>query len=252
MFFFAASSAARRSPLTPPPDASPSLARKKKQPPQEAKPYKQDPEVAAMTDLVAAYQANDLVRFERVLRANAPAVRGDAFVRAHVDELRRRVRQGVVLAAARPYARVRLGFLARKLGVEVEEVEQLLVGLILDGRIQGRIDQVSFDLGLVFFLSAEGSERERSGGGRSRLGNAETPPRPPASAHPRAARVFPKPRPPDRGPLVLVSPHVSRSRAPFLPLNSLSPKNTTFVARSLDAANPEQKKNDDRRASCST
>jgi COP9 signalosome complex subunit 2 len=110
---------------------------------QEAKPYKQDPEVAAMTDLVAAYQANDLARFERVLQGNAAAVRGDSFVRAHVDELRRRVRQGVVLAAARPYARVRLGFLARKLGVEVEEVEQLLVGLILDGRIQGRIDQVS-------------------------------------------------------------------------------------------------------------
>lgn len=110
-----------------------------------------------MTDLVAAYQANDLARFERVLRANAPAVRGDAFVARHVDELRRRVRQGVVLAAARPYARVRLGYLARRLGVEVGEVEQLLVGLILDGRIQGRIDQVS--LGLMFFGGGESERR---------------------------------------------------------------------------------------------
>jgi len=110
-----------------------------------------------MTDLVAAYQANDLARFERVLRANAATLtRGDAFVRAHVGELRRRAREGVLLAAARPYARVRLAFLARKLGVGVVEVEELLVGLILDGRIQGRIDQVRQRGGVEVFVLGSG------------------------------------------------------------------------------------------------
>lgn len=37
---------------------------------QEAKPYKNDPQVLAMTDLVQAYQRNDIMGFERILRTN--------------------------------------------------------------------------------------------------------------------------------------------------------------------------------------
>lgn len=37
---------------------------------QEAKPYKNDPQVLAMTDLVQAYQRNDIKAFERILRTN--------------------------------------------------------------------------------------------------------------------------------------------------------------------------------------
>ena len=35
---------------------------------QEAKPYKNDPEVQAMTNLVEAYQQNDINDFEKILR----------------------------------------------------------------------------------------------------------------------------------------------------------------------------------------
>lgn len=37
---------------------------------QEAKPYKSDPEITAMTALVDAYQGNNIGEFERVLRTN--------------------------------------------------------------------------------------------------------------------------------------------------------------------------------------
>lgn len=37
---------------------------------QEAAPYKQDPEVLAMTNLVAAYQENNIMGFERILKTN--------------------------------------------------------------------------------------------------------------------------------------------------------------------------------------
>lgn len=45
---------------------------------QEAAPYKQDPEVLAMTNLVAAYQQNDIMGFERILKTNkcAPGPHG--------------------------------------------------------------------------------------------------------------------------------------------------------------------------------
>ena len=41
---------------------------------QEAKPYKQDPEIIAMTNLVDAYQNNNINEFERILRSNRCAV----------------------------------------------------------------------------------------------------------------------------------------------------------------------------------
>ena len=37
---------------------------------QEAKPYKQDPEVLAMTNLVEAYQQNNISEFEKILKNN--------------------------------------------------------------------------------------------------------------------------------------------------------------------------------------
>lgn len=40
---------------------------------QEARPYKQDPEVLAMTNLVAAYQGNNIREFEKILATNRSA-----------------------------------------------------------------------------------------------------------------------------------------------------------------------------------
>ena len=36
----------------------------------QSKPYKENPEIKAMTDLVRAYQSNDIKDFERILRTN--------------------------------------------------------------------------------------------------------------------------------------------------------------------------------------
>ena len=51
---------------------------------QEAAPYKQDPEVLAMTNLVAAYQENNIKGFERILKTNkcAPPEKGSAIGQA--------------------------------------------------------------------------------------------------------------------------------------------------------------------------
>ncbi len=49
----------------------------------------------------------------------------------------------VVLKAIQPYSRVRIPFIAHQLNVPAADVEQLLISLILDGRVQGRIDQVN-------------------------------------------------------------------------------------------------------------
>eukprot|EP00887_Chlorella_sp_A99_P001483 scaffold8.g1483.t1 len=48
----------------------------------------------------------------------------------------------VVLKLIQPYTRVRIPFIARQLNVPEPDVEQLLVSLILDRRVAGRINQV--------------------------------------------------------------------------------------------------------------
>ncbi|GFR39870.1 hypothetical protein Agub_g371 [Astrephomene gubernaculifera] len=110
---------------------------------QEAKPYKQDPEIVSMTNLVAAFQHNDITEFEKILRTNKRTIMDDPFIRNYVEDLLRKIRTQVLLKMIQPYTRVRIPFIAAKLNIPAPDVEQLLVSLILDGRVAGTIDQVN-------------------------------------------------------------------------------------------------------------
>lgn len=52
---------------------------------QEAKPYKNDPEILAMTNLVTAYQNNDINEFECILKQNRQNIMDDLFIREHIE-----------------------------------------------------------------------------------------------------------------------------------------------------------------------
>jgi len=55
----------------------------------------------------------------------------------------RRVRRTqVLLKVITPYTRISIAFIATELNISAPEVEQLLVALILDGQIDGHIDQI--------------------------------------------------------------------------------------------------------------
>jgi COP9 signalosome complex subunit 2 len=47
---------------------------------QEARPYRDDPEIAAMTNLVHAFQNNEIHKFERILQQNKSQIMGDEFI----------------------------------------------------------------------------------------------------------------------------------------------------------------------------
>lgn len=109
---------------------------------QEAKPYKADPEVVAMTNLVAAYQDNNINEFERVLRTNRGTILSDPFIQQYIEDLLKNIRTQVVLKVIQPYTRVRIPFISQQLNIPEADVQQLLVSLILDGKVAGTIDQV--------------------------------------------------------------------------------------------------------------
>ena len=125
---------------------------------QEAKPYKSDPEIVAMTDLVAAYQRNDIGEFERQLRSNRRQIMDDPFVRNYIEDLLKNIRTQVLLKLIRPYTRVRVAFISDELNIAAADVEALLVSLILDGRVAGHIDQVAHVLELE---APDSSKRQR-------------------------------------------------------------------------------------------
>ncbi|KAH9897943.1 PCI-domain-containing protein [Cubamyces lactineus] len=115
---------------------------------QETKPYKNDPQIKAMTDLVDAYQRREVHAAEKILRENKSTIMDDPFIKQYIGELLRSLRTQYLIDLIKPYTRLELTFLAKQLNVDHEEVEELLIGLILEGKVEGRIDQVSMRLEL--------------------------------------------------------------------------------------------------------
>jgi COP9 signalosome complex subunit 2 len=108
---------------------------------QEARPYRDDPEIVAMTNLVQAFHNNEIQSFERILRTSR--VMDDEFIREHIEDLLRTIRKQVLRRVIQPYSRISLQAIARELnGIPVPDVESLLVGLIHEGELVGQIDRV--------------------------------------------------------------------------------------------------------------
>lgn len=107
---------------------------------QETKPYKNDPQIVAMTNLVGAYQRREVHEAERILRENKATIMEDSFIRAYIDDVLKGLRTQYLIDLIKPYTRMELSFLSRQLNISTKMVEELLMSLILDGTISGRID----------------------------------------------------------------------------------------------------------------
>ena len=122
---------------------------------QETKPYKNDPRISAMTDLVDAYQQNDIHRYEVILQKNQDLL-ADPFIAENIDEVTRSLRTTGVLKLIAPYTRFSLAFIANKLNISTAEVQDIVSFLILDEKLDGKIDQ---EKGIVEVNSDPDGER---------------------------------------------------------------------------------------------
>ncbi|KAH8885661.1 signalosome subunit 2 [Thozetella sp. PMI_491] len=107
---------------------------------QETKPYVNDSRIAAMKDLVEAYQRDDIHKYEEVLQKNKDLLE-DPFIAENIDEVTRNMRTKAVIKLIAPYTRMRLGWIARQLRISEVEVQDIVGFLIVDGRVKGKIDQ---------------------------------------------------------------------------------------------------------------
>lgn len=107
---------------------------------QETKPYRNDPRIAAMTELVDAYQRDDMHRYVNVLQKNQDIL-ADPFIAENIDEVTRNMRTKAVVKLIAPYTRMKLGWIARQLKITEAEVQDILGYLIIDSKIRGKLDQ---------------------------------------------------------------------------------------------------------------
>ncbi|KAJ4298789.1 COP9/signalosome complex subunit Csn2 [Collariella sp. IMI 366227] len=107
---------------------------------QETKPYRNDPRIAAMTDLVDAYQRDDIHKYEDVLQKNRDLL-ADPFIAENIDEVTRNMRTKGVVKLIAPYTRMRLAWIADRLRISEPEAQDIVSYLIVDGRVKGRIDE---------------------------------------------------------------------------------------------------------------
>ncbi|KAK0392928.1 hypothetical protein NLU13_2422 [Sarocladium strictum] len=121
---------------------------------QETKPYKNDARISAMTELVDAYQRDDVHGYEKVLQQNQDIL-ADPFIAENIDEVTRNMRTKGVVKLIAPYTRMKLEWIARQLKISEPEVEDILGFLIVDGKINGMINQQNGTLEITSNADAE-------------------------------------------------------------------------------------------------
>ncbi|TVY36854.1 COP9 signalosome complex subunit [Lachnellula occidentalis] len=107
---------------------------------QETKPYKNDSRIAAMTELVDAYQRDDIHQYESVLKNNRDLM-SDPFIAENIDEVTRNMRTKAVQKLIAPYTRFNLAFIGKALKIPVSEVQDIIGFLIVDKKVKGKINQ---------------------------------------------------------------------------------------------------------------
>ncbi|CCJ28413.1 unnamed protein product [Pneumocystis jirovecii] len=115
---------------------------------QEMKPYKSDPQFLAMVDLMNACQKGDIQKIELILKKHHDEIMEDAFIQVYIDDILQNIRSQILVRLILPYTQINISFIEKELNVTSTEVEALLINLILDERIQGKIDQVNQILNL--------------------------------------------------------------------------------------------------------
>lgn len=109
----------------------------------EAKVYKDDKQIIAITDLRSAYEKNNIKEIQRILNDPSNDIFRDPDFVVYLDDLLRSIRLNVIQEKVKPYRTMKLEYLAKELNITVQEVRALLSELILEKKIDAAIDQIS-------------------------------------------------------------------------------------------------------------
>ena len=108
----------------------------------ETKAYQNDPRISAMTEMVDAYQRDDIDRYESILQKNQDVTQ-DPFIAENIEEVTRAIRTKGVLKIVAPYSRFAVSFIAKQLRISIREAQDIIAFLTLDKKLNAKIDQTT-------------------------------------------------------------------------------------------------------------
>ncbi|KAH7462491.1 hypothetical protein PRIC1_014940 [Phytophthora ramorum] len=107
----------------------------------EAKVYQDVEEIGAMLLLRGAYETNDIVQFEKILKNPKYKLLSDPIMKRYLDPLLRNIRCQVMKKLVRPYQAIRIDSLSKSMNIATEDVEDIAVALIQNLELDAKIDQ---------------------------------------------------------------------------------------------------------------
>jgi COP9 signalosome complex subunit 2 len=129
-----------------------------------AKSYSSSPEIASMNDLVEAYQKNSLSDFERILITHKSLFIEDHIFQIYLPLVLKSLKTRIFLDLVKPCMNLSTRYLEQQLQLTTPEVEALIVDLILDGKINATLDQISSVLYLRNPINSETNRKYLSCG----------------------------------------------------------------------------------------
>ena len=123
----------------------------------EAAAYRTEGEIVAISALIDAAERKDAARFDAVLAdpQNRRAIYGDKAFFKYLEPLISAFRMVKLQALCAPFTQVRLSYLAAEMNITEAEAEQLCVQAILEGSVDGLLDQPSGSLMLPEPMSSD-------------------------------------------------------------------------------------------------
>eukprot|EP01022_Parablepharisma_sp_SALTPOND_P024636 TRINITY_DN551_c0_g1_i5.p1 TRINITY_DN551_c0_g1~~TRINITY_DN551_c0_g1_i5.p1 ORF type:complete len:284 (+),score=47.45 TRINITY_DN551_c0_g1_i5:1801-2652(+) len=118
----------------------------------EAKVYQDDSEISPIANLRKAYENNQIAQLKRIMAASGSKLATDKELKEYAGDFFKAIKQKIVIEKITSYTSVSIQYLARDLGVSEGEMKALLVELILDERVNGKIDESK---GLLELSSSE-------------------------------------------------------------------------------------------------
>eukprot|EP01083_Nonionella_stella_P092177 257931_1 len=109
---------------------------------QEAGVFKSNSDIMPIANLLDAFDNDNIKQFEDTLRRDKHWILNDDFIVEYMPAVKLRIRSRTLIKLIKPYTRVKLQWLCDQLNATMDEIENLVVNLILDGSVNGRLDQI--------------------------------------------------------------------------------------------------------------
>lgn len=124
----------------------------------EAKVYQDDIEISPLVALRKAFQDNKIVELKTIMAKSGSKLSGDKDISEYAADFFKAVKQKIIVEKISSYNIVSIKYLAKDMGLPEKETMDLLVELILDETINGKIDESK---GFLELSSSDKSKLER-------------------------------------------------------------------------------------------